>query len=86
MDKLVKVKLTGKYEDVLATTKRIESVFGIENIHQMSGILPANEGLSLRYIDLLPVPAEAVVLDTNNNKVKGNLFDFMSKGKGAHNG
>lgn len=76
--KTVKIKLTGEAEDVLSMTKKLESVFGIEAIAQMSGIFQGDE-VFIRYIDVITEHPEAIFEDANKNPVRGSLIKLIKK-------
>lgn len=70
---IIKIKLTGSPEDVTTLTKIIETVMGIEQIDQMSGLIPGEKSLSHRYIDVITSPVKCKVLDKNFNPIIGEL-------------
>jgi len=51
--RLLQIKLTGTKEDIIKSTKMIESTFTVEAIERMSGIISnPNEGIFYRFVDV----------------------------------
>lgn len=85
------IKLMGTYEEVQIVTAKIELVWGIENIEEMSGILPSRVDPRSkfnrpyhRYIAIDP-HAQITVEDVNGNKVKAKPLTRLFKRKEASN-
>ena len=83
------IKLMGTYEDVQVATAKIETVWGIENIEEMSGIFPSRQRSREkfnrpyhRYISLDP-HAQIAVEDVNGNKVKAKPLTRLFQKKGG---
>lgn len=83
--KTCKIKLTGNAADVLSLTKKLEECLGIENIHQMSGMIPGENDERIRYLDVYAQPLEVCLLDNNSKLVNGALISIKSR-KEAING
>lgn len=84
------IKLMGTYEEVQMATAKIQSVWGIENIEEMSGVLPSAPRGKFnrpyhRYISLDP-HAQIAIEDMNGNKVKAKPLTRLFKKKEAQNG
>lgn len=71
------IKVTGTPDDVQTGTRLIEQIYGVENIHRMSGIntCSRNSLHRFRYIELL---SDKIIIDNNGNPVR-RFFQNLKK-------